>query len=479
METCSLRGFLEALENNEQLLHYTEEVMPEPDIRGIARAAADMGEKGPAVMIENIKGYKGKRLAINVHGSWANHAVMLGMDKDTSIKEQFYEFAKRWENKAEGEIKWIENAPCQEIIISENINLYEIIPAFRVNAYDGGFYFSKASIITKDPDDPNNFNKENIGTYRVQMQGPDTLGIQIMPFHDAAIHVKHAEEMNVPLPIAICLGVDPYISLMASAPLEYEQSELKAAAALAGIPQILTKAITADLDIPAYTEIVIEGEIIPRFRSPEGPFGEFPGSYSGARGQLRIQVKAVTYRKDPIFENLYVGRPWTEHDTLIGLNTSVPIYLQLKETMPEVKAVNAIYQHGLTIIISTDCRFGGYAKSVAMRLASTPHGINYAKNIILVDSDVDPFDMTQVMWALSTRVRPGKDVIVINNVPGMPLDPCSEPPGMGGKLIIDATTPVSPDEVLREVRMVDSIPETENFKKILYKLQRESFYKSI
>ena len=109
MEGNSLRGFLEKLEQAGQLVHYTDEVMPEPDIRRIGRAAVDIaaGNTGPAVLLENIKGYKGKRVAINVLGTWANNAVMLGMDKDTPLKDQFFEFARRWAGGSDGELKWI------------------------------------------------------------------------------------------------------------------------------------------------------------------------------------------------------------------------------------------------------------------------------------------------------------------------------------------------------------------------------------
>jgi vanillate/4-hydroxybenzoate decarboxylase subunit C len=160
-------------------------------------------------------------------------------------------------------------------------------------------------------------------------------------------------------------------------------------------------------------------------------------------------------------ETLYIGRPWTEHDTIDGLSTSVTLFKQLHASMPEVTAVNALFNHGLSVIIATKVKFGGFAKSVAFRLASTPHGVSYAKNIILVDHDVNPFDFTAVMTAMSTRVRADKDVSVITNTPGMPLDPSSEPPGMGNKLIIDATTPVAPDKLLREIRMVDAVPSAE------------------
>lgn len=462
-----LRSFLSKLEEEGQLIHYNDQVTPEPDIRAIARAAADLGDTGPAVMINNILGYKDAVIATNVHGSWANHAIMLGMPKNTPLKEQFYEMEKRWDSYP-GEIKFMENAPCQEVVVEgESMNLLELLPVYKVNESDGGFYLSKASVVSADPDDPDNLDKVNVGIYRLQVQDKDILSMQGLPFHDIAIHLRKCEELNKPLPVAICLGVEPMLSFMASTPIAYDQSEYKYAAAINGTPTELTNSTIAGLPIPAGAEYVLEGEIIPRVRVPEGPFGEFPGSYSGTRQQVQIKIKRVTHRKSPIFENLYLGRSWSEIDTLLGLNTCIPLYKQLKETMPEVKAVNAIYQHGLTAIIATDSRFGGYSKSVAFRLFSTPHGISYCKTCILVDGNVDPFDLNQVMWAMSTRIRGSKDVIVIEPTPGMPLDPGSEPPGMGCKVIIDCTTPINPEPQLRDVVMIDDIPESAGMQKIL------------
>ncbi len=467
MSFNDLRSFLSKLEEEGQLVHYSEEIMPEPDIRAIARGSADIGPTGPAVILDNVKGHKGKRIAVNVHGSWANHAVMMGMPKSTTLKDQFYELADRWD-RYPGELKWVDNPPCQEEIVEgDAINLLEMIPMYKVNENDGGFYFSKASVVSKDPDHPDSVDKENVGIYRLQVQDGNTLAMQGLPFHDIAVHLRKAEARNEPLPVAICLGVDPMLSFMSSTPLAYDESEYKMVAAVNGAPYELTKTTDGYLDIPAGCEYVLEGEIIPRVRVPEGPFGEFPGSYSGTRRQVVIKVHKVTHRKDPIFENLYLGRPWTEIDTLLGLNTCIPLYKQIRETMPEVTAVNALYQHGLTVIIAVNPRFGGYAKSVAMRCASTPHGISYCKNIIMVDGDVDPFDLNQVMWAMSTRLRGDKDVIVVPATPGMPLDPGSEPPGMGVKIIIDATTPVPPEPKLRDTMLVDKIESAEHFQKAI------------
>lgn len=466
MQYKDLREFLALLEQEKQLIRVPE-ALPEPDLSAIGRAAPDL-ENGPAVLIEKIKGYK-NRLVLNVHGSWSNHALMLGMPKESSVKEQFIELNNRWSNYPIKSV-WVNDAPIKEVKITDNINLFDVLPLFRVNKYDGGFYISKALIVTKDPEDPDNFCKQNAGTYRLQVKGKDRLGIQALAFHDIAVHLRKAEEMNEPLPIAICIGNDPALNFMSSTPIEYEQSEFDFAGAIKGQPIELTKSEHGNLDIPARSEIVLEGYIVPRVRKIEGPFGEFPGSYSGARLQAEVKIHTITHRKDPIFENLYLGMPWTEIDYLLALNTSIPVYRQIKKDFPEVVAVNAMYTHGIGVIISTKSRLGGYGKAVAMRLLSTPHGMPYSKIVIVVDEYIDPFNLEQVMWALTTRVRPDKDVVLIPNAPGMPLDPSSEPPGMHTKLIIDATTPVAPDVISRETELLEVPEKTEYWMKTLKNL---------
>jgi vanillate/4-hydroxybenzoate decarboxylase subunit C len=270
-----LRSFIEALKKNGQFMEIHEEKKPEPDVRGYLRAACSMADDGPAILFDNIKGYKGKRLLINGHGSWANMATLFGMPKKTPLRKQFEELAARWD-RYPGELKWVSNAPCQEEIVKDNINLYEILPLVRINPLDGGYFLSKASVISKDITEPDNFDAANIGMYRIQVQGPDTIGLQALAFHDMGIHLRKAEELNKPLPVAICLGAPPVVSVLACSCIEYGQSEYKFVGALTGEPLELTKALTSDLDVPAWSEYVLEGYVIPRQRFPEGPFGEFP-----------------------------------------------------------------------------------------------------------------------------------------------------------------------------------------------------------
>ena len=369
-----------------------------------------------------------------------------------------------------------EDAPCKENVISEDINLFELLPLYRINDQDAGFFISKASVVTGDPEFPDDLNRLNVGTYRIQVKDRDRVGIQALPFHDIAIQLEKAEARNEPLPIAIAIGNAPLVTFMASTPVRYDQNEYEFVGALqGGVPAEIVRADTAGhLYVPAGAEVVLEGYIIPRRRVVEGPFGEFPGSYSGSRLQCEIQITRVTHRTDPIFENLYLGIPWTEIDYLLALNTSIPLYKQLKETMPEIVAVNAMYTHGIGVIISTKCRFGGYGKAVAFRLLSTPHGMPYSKVVIVVDEFVDPFNLEQVMWAVTTRVRPDKDVSIINNCPGMPLDPSSYPAGMHSKMIIDATTPVPPEPNYRETQILMPPKDTEKWESIIRDLMKET-----
>lgn len=466
-----LREFLKTLEDEGQLVRIKEEVDPEPNIAAAGRAASSI-KNGPAVFFEKIKGYK-YSVVTNVHGSWANHALMLGMPKDTPVKEQFHELNRRWDKyPVKPNIVPREQAPCKENVISKDINIFDVLPLYRINDQDGGFYISKASVVTADPEFPHDFNKLNVGTYRIQVKGKDRLGLQALAFHDIAVMLEKAERKNEKLPIAITVGNNPLVTFMASTPIGYTQNEYEFVGALQdGVPTDIVKSDLYDnLYVPAGSEVVIEGYIDPRVRTVEGPFGEFPGSYSGCRLQCEVQIERITHRTNPIFENLYLGMPWTEIDYLMALNTSVPLYKQIKESMPEVQAVNAMYTHGMGTIISTKCRYGGYGKGVAFRLLSTPHGMPYSKIIIVVDEFVDPFNLEQVMWALTTRVRPDKDVAIIPNCPGMPLDPSSVPAGMHTKMIIDATTPVPPEPNPREVQLLGAPVGADEWEKTIRRI---------
>ncbi|MGW4586732.1 non-oxidative hydroxyarylic acid decarboxylases subunit C [Amycolatopsis thermoflava] len=453
------RSFLDTLDEHGQLLRITEEVAPEPDLGAAANAAPRLGDKAPALYFDNVTGFTDARIALNVHGSWANHALAMGLPPQTGIKDQVAEFIRRWEDfpvppERRANPPWAEN-----VLEGDDVDLFRVLPLFRLNDGDGGFYLDKAAVVSRDPADPDHFGKQNVGVYRMQVKGRAKLGLQPVPMHDIALHLAKAEENGEDLPVAIALGNEPVISIVAATPMAYDQSEYEMAGALRGAPAPIATAPLTGLDVPWGSEVVLEGVIEGRKREIEGPFGEFTGHYSGGRNMTVVRVDRIHHRTNPVFESLYLGMPWTEIDFLMAANTCVPIYQQLKEAFPEVQAVNAMYTHGLLAIISTKKRYGGFAKAVGMRAMTTPHGLGYVKTVIMVDEDVDPFNLPQVMWALSTKVNPAGDLVNIPNLPVLELDPGSQPAGITNKMIIDATTPVAPDDRGHYSQPVRDLPE--------------------
>lgn len=454
-----LRSFLERLEREGQLLRISDEIAPEPDLAAAANAVLRLGDSAPALYFDNVRGFTDARIAMNIHGSWANHALALDMDKHSSTRNQVDEFIRRWEKfpvkpEYRDDPPWARNS--QE---GDEVDIFKVLPLFRLNDGDGGFYIDKAAVISKDPEDPASTDKQNVGVYRIQVKGKRKLAILPSSVHDLALHLRKAEQRGADLPIAITIGNEPVISIVASTPMEYDQNEYELAGALRGAPAPIARSPLYDLPVPWGSEIVIEGVIESRKREIEGPFGEFTGNYSGGRQMPVIRIDRISYRDEPIFEHLYIGMPWTEVDYLIAACTCVPLYQQLKRDYPEVQAVNAMYTHGLVVIVSTEKRFGGFAKQVGLRTLTTTHGIGYAATVIVVDEYVDPFNLPQVMWALSTKMNPVDDVIRVPNLPVVSLAPQTNTPGIIDKLVIDATTPVAPDNRGNYGGQVHDLPE--------------------
>jgi UbiD family decarboxylase len=442
----TLRSFLIRLEEAGQLLRVHRLVYLEPDLGAAGRAVADLGERAPALLFTNIHGYRDAQVALNVHGSWSNHALMLDLPPGMGPREQFFELHRRWKNYPVTTERRTGTPPWRERTVTTNINLFDLFPFFRLNVTDGGPYIDKAAVVSRDPEAPDDFGRQNVGIYRLQVKGPDKLAVQAAPIHDLGRHMAAASRRgDRVLPVAICLANDPVLSLVASMPLKPHQSEYEMAGALQGRPYPVVTSPVHGLDVPWGSEAVIEAEILLDKREYEGPFGEFTGHTTGGRSLPTLRVNAVHTRNQPIFEHLYLGMPWTEIDYLMALNTCLPLYEQLREEFPEVRAVNAMYTHGLVDIISLEARTGGLGKLVAMRAITTPHGRSYCKFVILVDHTVDPFDLPQVMWALSTKVNPQHDLVVLPRMNMVPLDPSDDPPGLNSRVIIDATTPCPPD----------------------------------
>ena len=445
-QPTTFREFLDVLRENNQLLDIREPVNMEPDLAAAAQAGFNLSDKSPALLFHNLNGYTDTtKVALNMVSSWPNMALSFGMDKNSSQLDMYLELLRRW-RKAPVKCVQADDPPFLECVHEgKDLNIFEIIPAFRLNMCDGGPFISKGCIVTRDLSDPENVGKQNVTVMRVQLKNKDTLGIQMVPGHDGASHLRVAEEMGKNLPIAIAVGVDPVLVQAATAPLPYDKSEYEYAGAILQQPYKVYHSKQSGLDLPWGAEYIIEGEVLAGVREPEGPFGEFTGYYSGVSRMATIKIKRVMHRKNAIFENLLLARPWNEEDWIMAFTVGLVFQQELESNFSGIRAVNSMHAAGMTVIISCKPSRGGIAKAIAMRALTAPHGQVVTKNVIVVNEDVDPFNNNDVWWALSINVNSKNDVVIIPNLSGMPLDPSSDPPGITHKMIIDATRPMPPE----------------------------------
>jgi UbiD family decarboxylase len=440
-----LRQFVAKLDESGQMIRVTDEVDLEPDLGAAANAVSKFGDHAPALMFDNLRGFPGARVVMNVHGSWVNNALALDLAPSTSVRELVSEIGRRWDRFPIPVERRVAPPFLENTVAGDDVDIFKIIPVFRLNDADGGFFLDKAAVVSRDPDHPDDFGRQNVGTYRLQVIGKRQLTVIPVAVHDLGRHIAAAEARGEDLPIAISLGNEPTIPIVSGMPLPDTDSEYGMSGALRGTPTPVTSAPETGLDVPWGSEIVLEGVVESRQRVHEGPFGEFTGGYSGGRKVPTVRVDRISYRNDPLFEALYLGMPWTEIDYLMGPSTCLPVLKELRESFPEVRAVNAMYTHGLLTIVSTSTPYGGFAHAVGLRAMTSRHGLGYCKVVIVVDDSVDPFDLRRVMWAVSTKVNPAKDVIRLPSMSVTPADPGSSPQGITDKLLIDATTPVFPD----------------------------------
>ena len=339
-------------------------------------------------------------------------------------------------------------APCQQEVF-EDIDLQRLLPVPTHHEYDAGPYITAGLLIARD----SRSGKQNVSVHRLQVTGPDRMGILILPRHLNAFFAE-AEDAGQALPVSIVIGVDP-ITLMASqamAPLG--QDELEIASALRGRPLDVVKSMTNDILVPANAEIVIEGEILPEVREMEGPFGEFPRYYGPGSMRQVVKVNLITTRKNPIYHTI-IAAGW-ENLLLGGVAREASILSHLKKVLPCVVDVHLTPggQCRYHICIKMRKSEEGEPKNVIMAAFGAHYDI---KQVIVVDEDVDIHDPRAVEWAVATRFQADKDLIVVSSALGSKLDPSSDG-GISAKLGMDATIPLRNDGQYR----VLSIPGEED-----------------
>jgi 4-hydroxy-3-polyprenylbenzoate decarboxylase len=312
-------------------------------------------------------------------------------------------------------------------------------------------------VITKDCET----GTPNVGVYRLQLQSKNTMTVHWLSVRGGARHLRKAAEAGKKLEIAIALGVDPLIIMAAATPIPVDLSEWLFAGLYGGSGVKLAKCKTVDLEVPADSEFVLEGTMTPGEMLPDGPFGDHMGYYGGVEDSPLVRFHAITYRKDPIYLTTFSGRPPKEEAMMaIALNRIYTPILrqQVSEITDFFLPMEALSYKAA--IISIDKAYPGQAKRAALAFWSALPQFTYTKFVIVVDKSINIRDPRQVVWAISSKVDPVRDVFILPETPFDTLDFASEKIGLGGRMGIDATTKIPPETAHEWGAVLESDPDT-------------------
>ena len=479
-----LRGYLILLEQNGELQRVDEKVDWCLEMGAIIRRCYDIG--APAVLFENVKGYKSGYRALGApmgpsrhpgHSLYARTAMALGLAPDVPTREIMEVYLDRKQRPIKPVL--VQDGPCKEKIqTGDEVDLLKF-PVPLIHGGDGGRYIGTwHTVITKDPDS----SWVNWGMYRLMVHDRNTIGC-LFPLqqHIGQIYRKY-EAKNVSMPAAVAIGGPPVVPMVSCSMLPPNVSEVDIAGALQEEPVPLVKCKTVDLEVPATSEIVLEGEVLPLERKDEGPFGEYMGYEAGKSSPKPIfRVHAVTHRNDPILAVSSMGMPIHESQSVLGPMKSAEIYFELKRMDFPVKGVHVPpYGVGHMVVVSTETPFVNFAKRVAHAIWATKPGL-YCYYVVVVDSDVDPTNMDEVLHAITTKCHPVNDIHQVAHIPGFPvllpfLPPKERLIGDAAGVILDCTWPKDwPPEAMPNKATLDNLWPKEIRDKVLGKWERYGF----
>jgi 4-hydroxy-3-polyprenylbenzoate decarboxylase len=441
----SLADFIQVLDRENELKRIRHPVRAELEITEIADRVMKRG--GPALLFENIIG-KEIPLLINAFGSAKRMALALGV---SDIEEIAGEIAKLIQTKPPrsfkdklhllGELiklagvppKIVKDAPCHEVIDREpDLN---ILPVLTCWPGDAGPFITLPMVFSKDPAK----GTRNVGLYRMQVFDQRTTGMHWHLHKVGARHYQRQKEHRGRLQLAACLGGDPAMIYAATAPLPDQIDEILFTGFLRKKGVELTKGITVDVEVPANSDIVIEGYVDPA--EPlrrEGPFGDHTGFYSLADDYPVFHVTAMTRRKNPVYPTTIVGRPPME-DAYLGKATERLFLPLLRVTLPEIVDMN-LPVHGVfhnLAIVAIKKEFPGHARKVMHALWGLGQ-MMFTKTLIIVDHDVNVHDLSEVTWITGNHIDPQRDMVFVEG-PVDVLDHAAPVLGYGSKVGIDAT----------------------------------------
>ena len=478
----SLRDFIARLESTGRLNRVQAPVSPYLEMTEIQTRL--IAEQGPAVLFENVVGDEGTRydmpVLVNLFGTVER--VAWGMNREPGQLREVGEtlaFLRQpeppsgWREAIEMlpllntvramKPRTIGAGPVQEVVLmGDDIDLGRL-PIQTCWPGEPAPLITWPLVVTKGPS-RSRIDSYNLGIYRMQVVGRDrTLMRWLAHRGGAQQHRRWAEEKREPLPAAAVIGADPGTILAAVTPVPDTLSEYQFAGLLRGQKVELVRAKTVPLEVPAEAEIVIEGHVSLDDYRDEGPFGDHTGYYNAVEPFPVFTVSAITMRRDPIYLSTYTGRPPDEPSILGEALNEVFIPL-LVQQFPEIvdfwlPPEGCSYR---IAVVSIKKSYAGHAKRVMMAVWSYLRQFMYTKWVIVVDDDIDARDWKDVMWAVSTRMDPARDITIVENTPIDYLDFASPEPGLGAKIGLDATTKIGPETGRswgRRIRMADEVVE--------------------
>lgn len=435
-----IREFADRLEITGDLVRIGQEVDWNLEAGAIMRRSNELG--GPAQIFEKLKDYpKGFRLMGSPLASLRRMAVAMELTPETSYGEVLDELLSRFQSPVKPVV--VSSGPCKENIDrGENLDLLKF-PVPIIHAGDGGRFIGTWNVgVTKDLDS----DWVNCGMYRIMVIDKKTGGVAlVLPQHGAVMYHKY-EKAGRPMPYAAFIGGEPITGAIGSMSIPYGATEWDMIGAVRREPLKLVKCETSDLCIPAGAEIVIEGEILPGERAPEGPFGEYPGyEVAGVMERPVLHVKAVTYRNDPILTVSCIGVPVDDSHVTTNLGFAMEIKSALlKEGLPITGLYIPPESCQFLCVVATKTPYAGIPFRIASRIWSTKGGI-FMPRVIVVDEDVDPSNMREVIHALSVKSHPRRGTTIVDNAYNVQLAPflpiSHRQLGLGANILHDCTWP--------------------------------------
>jgi len=418
-----LREFISKLDETGDLVTVKEEVDWDLEVAAISRRVYEMS--GPALLFENIRDYPtGYRLFGGSLGTFRRVAIAFGLDPDTPVRELYREYEKRMGKRLQPEV--LETGPCKEnILLGDKVDANRF-PAPYIHEGDGGRYIGSWDlVVSKDPASA----WLNWGMYRFMIHNERYIvGFPRFHSHLGRVLHKHYVPKKKTMPIALVMGADPISHLIASASIPKGVSEAEVSGGVNQRPVELVRCETSDLLVPAHAEIVMEAEILPDATAQEGPFGEYPGYRTeGVRMGVLARITAISFRTDPILTMISLGMPPDDNHVATPITSAVAVKHHLKKNgIPVIDVYTPPEAVIHTAIVSV--KTGGRDVVEQILDAMTVRRADWSK-IVVVDSDVDVFDMGQVIHAFSTKCHPKRGILVreVESGKGNPLTPCLTP----------------------------------------------------